>query len=221
MGQNQPEPLHIQYSYDDSTIYVLNNRYEDFTNYTIEARIYDINMDEKYQYIKKDVFLPADSSNYIAKIKFQDRLKNIFFLKLSLKNKFGETISSNFYWLSQKGDDNADFTALSDLPEVALDATYKFKKTNNIYTFYINLKNTTEILAFAINPAIIKDKSNDMVLPVFWEDNYFALLPGESREVKVTFNKKDLGSENPVIVIDGLNIKYKEIPTRIVENYSR
>jgi hypothetical protein len=49
-----------------------------------------------------------------------------------------------------------------------------------------------------------------MVLPVFWSDNYFSLLPKEKRVLKAEFNAEDLKGETPVLAIDGWNIEHTE-----------
>jgi exo-1,4-beta-D-glucosaminidase len=46
-------------------------------------------------------------------------------------------------------------------------------------------------LAFFIHLQIKQGSSGRNVLPVIWEDNYFSLLPGESREVTGAFKIKD------------------------------
>ena len=38
-----------------------------------------------------------------------------------------------------------------------------------------------------------RDSDGEEILPVLWEDNYFALLPGQSRQVTATYQAKDLG----------------------------
>jgi len=50
---------------------------------------------------------------------------------------------------------------------------------------------------------------DDEVLPVLWQDNYFSLLPGETREVSVTYNTRDLGGSLSVVVVEGWNVKSK------------
>jgi hypothetical protein len=35
------------------------------------------------------------------------------------------------------------------------------------------------------------------ILPVLWQDNYFALLPGETRQITATFPSQDLGNRVP------------------------
>jgi exo-1,4-beta-D-glucosaminidase len=71
-------------------------------------------------------------------------------------------------------------------------------------------------LAFAVNPRIKKSVSGDLILPIYWQDNYFPLLPGEKRRLKVDFNIEDLGTEEPLLVIDGWNIKSEK--TKIIIN---
>jgi len=41
---------------------------------------------------------------------------------------------------------------------------------------------------------------------VFWQDNYFSLLPGEKKEVAVSVRKRELDSSKPVLLVDGFNV---------------
>ena len=58
----------------------------------------------------------------------------------------------------------------------------------------VNLKvdNPTDKLAFFIHILLTKSSNGEEVLPIFWNDNYFSLLPGEKKELKATFAEKDL-----------------------------
>ncbi|MGH9677092.1 MAG: glycoside hydrolase family 2 protein [Candidatus Acidiferrum sp.] len=49
------------------------------------------------------------------------------------------------------------------------------------------------------------------MLPVFWDDNYISLLPGEKREVTVHVRKRDLGSAKPLLAVDGFNVAAVQI----------
>jgi exo-1,4-beta-D-glucosaminidase len=53
---------------------------------------------------------------------------------------------------------------------------------------------------------LVKGADKTDVLPIFWEDNYISLLPGERREVRVSVRKSDLGSTHPELAIDGFNV---------------
>ncbi len=132
----------------------------------------------------------------------------------------GKEISSNFYWLSsRKGDENADFTALNKLPEVELNSSISsVKQENGKYVAIIEVENPSTSLAFSVNPKIIRSDSKDLVLPVFWEDNYFSLLPKEKRSVKVEFNAEDLDGATPVLAIAGWNIKNDRKGTKLISD---
>jgi exo-1,4-beta-D-glucosaminidase len=51
------------------------------------------------------------------------------------------------------------------------------------------------------------------ILPVLWSDNYFALMPGEKREITATYAKARAGTGAPRVVVDGWNVK----PLTVVE----
>jgi exo-1,4-beta-D-glucosaminidase len=47
--------------------------------------------------------------------------------------------------------------------------------------------------------------NGEEILPILWQDNYFSLLPGESREITATYRAKLLGSVRPVVTVKGWN----------------
>ncbi|MDP4223780.1 MAG: hypothetical protein Q8868_10745, partial [Bacteroidota bacterium] len=200
------ENLHIQYSYDDNSIRVVNSNYKDFTGLKATAKLYNMQMEE---ILKQEipVDIKSDESKKIIFPVWPANAGDVFFLKLVLSDNSGKEVSSNFYWLSSKGDLNADFTALNALPKAELGfSVSSVKQENGKYIASVIVENPTGTLAFSVNPKIIKKNSKDLVLPVFWDDNYFSLLPKEKRTLKVEFKAEDLGGESPVLAIDGWNI---------------
>jgi exo-1,4-beta-D-glucosaminidase len=118
--------------------------------------------------------------------------------------------------LSAKGDARADFTGLGNLPGVNLNISVSsMQKKGETCSISVTVENQSPSLAFAINPKIIKDSSRELVLPVFWEDNYFSLLPGEKRIVQVEFNMENLEGEKPVVQVEGWNVKTWEKVIRL------
>ena len=200
------ENLHIQYSYDDGSIRIVNGNYSDLNGLKASVKLYDLNMKEKYSAeIQTDI--KADESKKVIFPELPGDISSIYFVKLILKDSAGKEISSNFYWLSDKGDEKADFKALNDLPKVSLKySVTSLKQENGKFTAIIEIENRSQSLAFSVNPKILRQKSKDLVLPVFWDDNYFSLIPGEKRSLKVEFNAEDMGGEKPVLDLDGWNI---------------
>jgi exo-1,4-beta-D-glucosaminidase len=205
------EPLHIQYAYDDSAIYVVNSTYRNYNDLTASARLYNFNLDETFS---QDVSINVnpDESKKVIDIDWPDDSSNIFFLKLELSDNKDSIISRNFYWLSSKGDEHADFTDLNKLAESNLNVSVDSKaKTGDAYLVTVGIENSSSNLAFSINPKILKNNSRELVTPIFWSDNYFSLLPGMKRTVTVSFNAKDLGGEEPVLELEGWNVKAQDI----------
>ena len=204
------EPLHIQYHYNDNSVHVVNGFYKDFTGLKATAKLYDLNMTEKYSK-EAPLDVKADESKKVMFPSFPTDNGEVYFLKLKLTDASNKEISSNFYWLSSKGDEKADFTALGMLPKVNLNFTVSpIQKQKGKYRIVVEIENPSTSLAFFVNPKILKGKSKEMVLPVFWEDNYISLLPKEKRKVAVEFNPADLNGEMPLLAIDGWNISHVE-----------
>lgn len=205
------EPLHILYAYDDNSIYVVNEYYKDFKDMRAIAKVYNFDMKEKFS---REIVISvlSDESKKAFKIELPEGMSNVYFIRLELRDKLNNLISSNFYWLSTKSDENADFNDLNKLLDVNLNVSHSpLKKEGNKYSLSVDFENLSSSLAFAINPKIKKSNSKDLVLPVFWEDNYFSLLPKEKKIVKVEFNAEDLDGESPILEIEGWNVKSLEM----------
>jgi exo-1,4-beta-D-glucosaminidase len=48
------------------------------------------------------------------------------------------------------------------------------------------VENTGKGLAFQVHLKLVDSSTGKELLPVFWDDNYFALMPGEKREIAVS-----------------------------------
>jgi exo-1,4-beta-D-glucosaminidase len=201
------ETLHIQYGYNDGSVMVVNGYYKDYPGLKATATIYNFDMRVKYS---REITVNV-ASDEARKLSFPDWPKDmtgVWFLKLILKDSKGKEISSNFYWLSDKGDEKADFTALNTLPKVDLKTSVKSLKRGKDKTeITVQIENPSSSIAFAVNPKILRSKSRDLVTPVYWDDNYFSLLPKEKRTIKAVFSTEDLNGEGPLVQIEGWNVK--------------
>jgi len=98
------EPLHIQYSYDDGSVVVVNSRYQAYQGMKAHAWVYNLDMTEKFA---KDATadIGEDSSTRLFTIPAIDGLTPVYFVRLALDDASGKTVSTNFYWLSTKPDE--------------------------------------------------------------------------------------------------------------------
>ena len=213
------ELVHVQYSYDDNSVAVVNSKYEPISGLNVSAKIYSVDAAEKYSHSEK-VDVPADASVKAFNLPAPDALT--YFLRLELRDSAGKLVSDNFYWLSSKPDvldwkgrrDTAytpqsgfdDLTALNYLPEVKLDVQKTIHHQADKGSMHVTIKNPSQSLAFMVHLRLTKGKDGDDVVPIFWDDNYFSLLPGESRALTGAYDLDTLDGKEPTLAVDGWNI---------------
>ena len=108
-------------------------------------------------------------------------------------------MSRNFYWLSTEDDQldwqktewyytptkrHANLSALARLPQTSVSVSTAFDTPE---AARVTVSNTGRALAFQVRLKLIDPTSGVEVLPAFWGDNYFELLPGEQREIQVSY----------------------------------
>jgi exo-1,4-beta-D-glucosaminidase len=214
------EPLHVQYSYDDRSVVVVNSYYQQFANMKVVARVLNLDMTEKFARDVK-VDLAEDSSTRAFTLPAIDGLSPTYFVSLELQDPSDHAVSQNLYWLSTAPETLdweksngfvtptktfADYTALNKLPSVDVQVSFGSQPDG---TTAVTVKNLGKSIAFGIRLRVKKGPDGEEILPVLWEDNYFSLLPGESREVVATYSRADLGRAKPAVEVEGWNIHVK------------
>ncbi len=213
------EPLHPQYSYDDRSVWVVSSQYQDARGLKLTATIYDLNMVEKFKQ-SATVDAAADSATRVLTIPEVAGLSSTYFLLLTLEDGGGKRVSSNLYWLSTKPEtiawgstdwyttltaSHADFTALNRLPKVRLEHSATTERKGGEVHTRVTVKNPSKSMAFLVRLKAIRPGGEE-VLPVLWEDNYFALMPGEQREITATHDARDVGADQVNVTIEGWNV---------------
>ncbi|MFZ3329054.1 MAG: sugar-binding domain-containing protein [Candidatus Acidiferrales bacterium] len=224
------EPLHVQYSYDDNSVAVVNSRYERAYDLIVTAKIYDVSWRQRYSTqvrtdvdpdgVRKALIIPAGSF---------DPPSPVFFVSLELQTTDEKIVSRNFYWLSSKPNtydwakttyrftpvsSYEDLTALQTLPEANIEATGSLLPGADGPVAHVLLKNTSEYLAFQIRLGIRKSGQTGEILPVFWDDNYIELMPGESRELTARYLPSTPAFGGAELNISGWNIAPTTIPLK-------
>lgn len=200
------EPLHIQFNYDDHYITVVNKQNKTDEHLQISADVYDINMNMIDKQFRKTTIGPDRAKEIFNVLPTQK--SGIYFIDLNLRNEVGKIISHNFYWFSP----DHDYKKLMTLEKTQLSVTRYIEIKNSQEQVYINFRNQTGKLAFFINPEIIDDSTKQEVLPCYWSDNYFSLLPHSQKTVVVSFGKNDVKGNKPYLLIKGVNITPEKIP---------
>ncbi|MCP4638821.1 MAG: hypothetical protein GY851_00235, partial [bacterium] len=196
-------PVHVQYAYDDKSVYVVNNRNDAQAGLKVTARIINDDMTEQDAWTGT-VDVPANGVARAVPIPDSGERTKSHFLKLTLEDSSGTAMDSNFYWLSTVPDipdkmnrdwrtfsvspkSIADHTDLNKLPKVKLDVANEWQKQGEETIAKVTLVNPAAHLAFQIHLAVHKGEDGDEVCPAYWDENYLSLLPGEQRTIKGVF----------------------------------
>jgi exo-1,4-beta-D-glucosaminidase len=193
------EPVHVQFSYDDRSVVVVNDEQRPHQGLEVTARLLNLDLSEVFA-DEAQIDVPADAVVRALTVPRSDDQSRTHFLVLEATNAAGERVSSNFYWLSTQEDaldwDNtewfytptkthADLTALADLPPTTL--ALDVGPAGPDGAVRISVRNTGSALAFQVHLRAEDADNGQEVLPVFWSDNYLELLPGESRTLTAAF----------------------------------
>ena len=208
------EPLHVQYSYDDRSVVIVNSFYKPFPGLKVTAEVYNLDMTTKFS--KEAVTgVPEDSATRVFTIPAIDGLSRTYFLNLTLADASGP-VSHNFYWLSTSPETLdwdqstwyhtptktfADYTALATLPPPELKVTSATRQQDADRITTVTVANQGKTIAFPVHLKLNKGADGDEVLPVLWQDNYFTLIPGETRQVTATYRARDLVRATPVVEV--------------------
>lgn len=198
------ELQHIQYNEANGTVQVINNLPEPLDNATAHVAV--LNLDGTVA-SENDmpVSAPPATALTLGPVEFPASISGVRFVKLDLKNAMGKLLSTNFYWLGTK-DQPDDLTDLNKLQQVVLKPQISRSDTAGKTHITVTLTNNTKSVALMAHVQLRRAKSGDRVLPVFYDNNYVTLVPGESRTIHLEAAAQDLHGEQALIVVDGWNV---------------
>jgi exo-1,4-beta-D-glucosaminidase len=230
------EPLHVQYSYDDHSVVVVNNLYQKFSGLAVTAKVFDFDLHTTFsQQVSMDVEADSVQRGLTIPTPASSPEPAVYFLNLALRDSSGKLLSSNFYWLSNRPaelqwgktlyfDDPPpkdltystsiytpaspydDLTQLNHLPRVQIVATASITPGEQGPLVHVALRNPSSHLAFQVRLGIHSQGQEMEILPVLWEDNYMELMPGESREVSAQYLTAGVLNGSPELSVSGWNV---------------
>src|SRR5262249_8696345 len=211
------EPIHIQFSYDDRSVVVVNGLQQRMRGLKASAELYDFNLKKQFSR-EATVDAGEDSSQKLFAIPELNLKPAISFARLRLEDEQGRTLSSNFYWLPAKystfdwaattfeytpSPTYEDLTQLNGLPPVTL-KLQAVKASEQAIRVTVN--NPSPNLAFHVVLKVLNKADGHEILPVLWDDNYFELLPGESKMVTAVYEARQLQNVQTAVELGGWNV---------------
>ena len=217
-------PLHAIYRYGFDDIYLANEDLNNEEGLIVKIRAFDIHSKE----IFSDQWagdIQTNTSKFIYKLPEIKNKTAVWFLDLRVYNSSQEEVDNSIYWLSVKKDvldyeaakkldwpyytptkQYADFTALDELPKVKLQYNYQYSQDDQFGKVKLKVKNPSDAIAFFVYLDVVDEKTQQPILPIYWNDNYITLLPGEEREYEASYFLSDADGSKPLVKVKAWNV---------------
>ena len=201
----------------------MNSTYEVVKNARVVAKLYNLDATEKGSR-DTTVDVAADGVAKAFDLPKPEGLSKTYFLRLKLNSSEGKLLSDNFYWLSTKPDvmdwkhkkdtvytpqaEFGDLSGLNDLAAAKVTVTkHLMESISRAQAVQLMVQNEGIGIAFMVHVRATRGVGGHDLTPILWSDNYFSLLPGESRTVTASYDARDLEGKEAVFVLDGYNVK--------------
>jgi mannosylglycoprotein endo-beta-mannosidase len=193
--------LHLQLNLNDSTVCLVNQTFQEENNLKVSVELFNIHGKP----IAKDSYPASVTANKILNLKKIDTsgiLEDVCFLRLKLLNQNDRLVDENFYWLAKPG---KSYEKLNALKPATLSLDYR---QNTVL-----ISNQGDETAFFIRLKVADEKRRELIHPAFFEDNYFTLLPGEKKEIKIdtTLLPGQAQTKSFLLVAEGWNLPPQSI----------
>jgi hypothetical protein len=177
-------PLHVQLNLNDSSISVLNQTCLDAGDLLVESELLDI-QGKVLEKNSSKANVPAGSRQVVRNLFSDEKPGGLYFTRLRLKNRKGELLDENLYWLTNRV---SDWLELEKLKPAKLELAAWEQEGGKLTA---EIENTGQETAFFMRLLVRDKKPGELLLPVFMEDNYITLFPGEKRQIEIDVSHLD------------------------------
>jgi len=198
------EPVHIQFNEADGNLEVINNLPQPLTDAVAHVSVYLLDGSLATQYEIKVKAEPSAAIN-LGPVRFPDLLTSTHLLRLELDDAQGKIVSTNFYWRGEPGYSDV-LTDLDKMPTVPIEFQVVRTDANGKRLLTLTVHNPTANIALMAHLQLHRQHSGERILPAYYSDNYFSLVPNEFKTITIEADLKAFKGDDPLITVDGWNV---------------
>jgi mannosylglycoprotein endo-beta-mannosidase len=194
-------PVHLQFNLTDSAVYVINTTPKERKGLRLDAVLTDEKGQEFWR-VSHEATVPAYSNIKVWDVDLRGKQAQVQFLKLNITYvSTGLPIDENVYWFP-KNDDRKVLMQLGSAKIVG----QMMKSDNGKFT--VDVANSGDVAAFFVRMKVVRASDGEMVIPVFFDDNYIVLMPGEKKSVLVDITSLSNDDRNTPLMLhlEGVNL---------------
>ena len=186
------EPLHVQWNPVSNHVEIV-NRSAGQQQGIVKASVIDLNGNTLWEQVQGYV-IDEDMTLEMMRVEVPVEMSGVYFLRLAITDDTGHVRSINDYVNTTV--ENVR-TTLHDLRQAQVSATVNGKN--------ITLRNhgNSPAVMMRLN---LKGDDGEQILPVIYSDNYFHLMPGETRTIGIDWKVEDARGCQPIVEISGMNV---------------
>jgi Exo-beta-D-glucosaminidase Ig-fold domain/Glycosyl hydrolases family 2/Glycosyl hydrolases family 2, sugar binding domain/Glycosyl hydrolases family 2, TIM barrel domain len=191
------EPLHIQMNLHNNEVMIVNTSLQSVQNVVAGMQVFTAEGKMiQTQSLAVNIAANEKASLFTPSLNIESLPAN-YMVRLFVKDKKGNVLASNDYWKSNAATGN--YKNFNQLPVVNI-STRATRLSNG--QIKIELENKTKTAAIGVKLDAM-DKQNEILLPAYFSDGYFTLLPKEKRIVLLDVNNKEAVAK---IKLSGYNL---------------
>ena len=203
------EPLHIQWNPTDNNVEIVN--YNAGFHNGLTARALVMNMDGRIVWEASGCFdSKEDTTVKCFAVEFPSDVSPTHFIKLYLTDTEGNAVSDNFYI---NGTEYGNHQAMVSMSRADVKVRSDFEKVNDGSAIHgdewrgtVTLENRSNVPAVMIRLNVVGRQDGGQILPMFYGDNYFSLMPGEKKTVTLRWYDADSRGNSPRVIVSGYNL---------------
>jgi hypothetical protein len=200
------EPVHIQLNLPDLSVAVINASLKSYPSAQAELAVYDLNGTEL---LRQDtvISLPSNRKSDCFSSMHSVLPGELVYFKLMLRKPDGELLAENGYWHNPAN--LRDLSGLYRLASGQLSCTMSNAAEAGGQRLQIEIANTSTVPVVDIKLNLRNAASGKAILPAYFTDGYFTLLPGERK--KIALEAPELGRFPQAITAEAFNCERTEI----------
>lgn len=193
-------PINFFFNHADTSLHLINNTFIHQYDLMLVMSLYDKDGKEKSL---GQVFaeIGPSTSRIVTHLNRQIReatKEEGAFLSLKILNLNKEVVSDNLYWLP---DSKGNYSGLSRMPKANAEINARLVAAGKIEV--VITAPAGGPVSFFNRFSLVDPATKKRLLPVFYEDNYVSVLPGQTKKMLLEFT--EAGNIMPLVAIEGWN----------------
>jgi len=204
--QKACEPVHAQLDLTNGQVDLIN--LNETRSFKVRTRVLALDGQSLSDHTNQ-VLAAADDRTTVASLDLEKLAAGrAVLVKLQVFDAPGRLVSDNLYWWAAN---EATLRELNSLPPAKLTAIASVTVTGTERRATVKFKNTGPAPALMVKLTLKDAVTGQRILPAYYSENYVSLLPGEERNVSVSF---PAGAAQPSMGLRGWNIADTDFPVQ-------